>query len=167
MSILKIRKFPDPILRMKAYSATTIDSEATILINDMIETLYSFPGCVGIAANQVGKLLRVIVVDTSVRKKQEQSHGLIVCVNPLIIHREGEQIAREGCLSIPDYTGNVKRAAKVIVQGLNQTGETFTIMTEGFEAVAFQHEIDHLDGILFIDRVSALKTDIFRRKRYR
>jgi len=127
------------------------------------------PGCVGIAASQVGILQRILVVDVSGHKRgsREENHGLLVLVNPEILARGGRQMVREGCMSIPDYTANVQRAQWVLVDALDRTGKQVILEAVGFEAVAIQHEADHLDGILFLDRVSSVKTDLFRRKRSR
>jgi peptide deformylase len=122
-------------------------------------------GCVGIAAPQLGDEVRIVVVDVSEHPRATRHHGLLVLVNPVIRLSSGSEIAREGCLSIPDLTANVKRATEVLVEASDLGGETRAIEAEGFEARALQHEIDHLDGILFLDRVASLTTDVFRRKR--
>lgn len=128
----------------------------------MLDTLKASPG-VALAAPQIGHLVRVIVVDVS-RKKGETGHGLVVLLNPQILHQEGRRIVREGCLSIPDYTGNVLRYEQTIVTGTTPDGANVTLVTSGFEALAFQHELDHLNGMLFLDRIQSLSTDLFRRK---
>ncbi|RME41754.1 MAG: peptide deformylase, partial [Deltaproteobacteria bacterium] len=110
--------------------------------------------------------LRVVVVDVSHSKQgRDDNHGCLVMVNPEILESEGAKVMREGCMSVPDYTGNVTRAEKILVQFLDADGQARVIRARGFEAVAIQHELDHLDGLLFLDRVSSLKTDVFRRKR--
>ncbi len=121
---------------------------------------------VGIAAPQIGDLRRVAVVDVSKSKlgKKQENHGLLQMVNPEIIEKEGSQVVREGCMSVPDYTGNVTRAETIVVQFLDQNQQLQVIHAAGFEAIAIQHELDHLDGFLFLDRVSSLKSDLFRRK---
>jgi peptide deformylase len=118
---------------------------------------------VGLAAPQIGEIVRAIVVDAG-RNPRHTGQGRFVLFNPEILAREGEQLFREGCLSLPDYTANIRRSQFVRVRGLDLAGEHVEIAAEGFEAVVFQHEIDHLDGILFLDRVVDLKTDLFRRK---
>jgi peptide deformylase len=123
-------------------------------------------GCVGLAAPQLGDEVRIVVVDVSEHPRATRHHGLLVLVNPVIRLSSGGEIAREGCLSIPDLTANVKRATEVLVETSDPEGETRAIEAEGFEARALQHEIDHLDGILFLDRVASLTTDVFRRKQY-
>ena len=131
-------------------------------MGDLVETVRSFPGCIGIAAPQTDRLIRIIVVDVSARKCP--GNGLIVLANPEIVRREGERVGREGCLSLPDFIGRVKRANKIVTRGVGVDGASVEVLSEGLEAVVIQHEVDHLDGILFIDRVSSLKTDVFRRK---
>jgi peptide deformylase len=124
------------------------------------------PGCVGIAAPQVGILKRVIVVDASRSKKPCQAHGHMVLINPVISDPQGAELGREGCLSLPDFTANVMRAQSIKVEAQNLHGDNLSFTTTGFEARIILHEADHLDGLLFLDRVSSLKTDVFRRKRY-
>ncbi|HEX3033796.1 MAG TPA: peptide deformylase [Thermodesulfobacteriota bacterium] len=161
MAVLKILVYPNPILRKKSVSVEKIDKEIERLLDDMAETMYAAPG-VGLAAPQVGTNLRVIVVDVS--SKDENSLGLIELINPEIILSEGEEWGEEGCLSIPGFVSEVKRKAKVSVRGLNRKGETVEIEGEGLLARALQHEIDHIDGILFIDRLSRLKRELLKKK---
>jgi peptide deformylase len=142
----------------------TVNDEIRRIINDMIDTMYASPGCVGVAAPQVGYPFRIFVIDVSRKIGPKKNHGLLALVNPIIIYSEGEKITREGCLSIPDFLGNVKRARKLIVRGLNPEGEQVEILSQGLEAIAVQHEIDHLNGVLFIHRVSSLTVDLVRRK---
>lgn len=169
MAVLPIRLFPDPVLKEKSAPVEGVTAEVSALIADLVETMRSGPGGVGISAPQVGELRRIVVVDVSVHRRggQEQNHGLLVLVNPEILAMGGKQIVREGCMSIPDYTANVQRAQWVLVDALDQDGNRKIIESLGFEAVAIQHEMDHLDGILFLDRVVSVKTDLFRRKKYR
>ena len=125
------------------------------------------PGSVGVAAPQIGVSLRVCVVDVSGSKLgRDNNHGLLVLINPEIITAEGAATMREGCMSVPDYTGEVERATRITLRYQDDTGEKRELVAEGFEAVAIQHEMDHLDGILFLDRISSLKTGLFRRKKY-
>lgn len=161
MAVLKILVYPNPILRKKSVPVEKIDKETEKLLDDMAETMYDAPG-VGLAAPQIGVNLRVIVVDVS--PKDENSPGLIELINPEIISSESEQWGEEGCLSIPGFVSEVKRKAKVSVRGLNRKGETVEIEAEELLARAFQHEIDHLDGILFIDRLSRLKRELLKKK---
>ena len=145
--------------------ADAIDRAAR-LADDLLETMRGFPGCVGIAANQVGELVRVIVVDLSEHPKAvDANHGLLQLVNPRITASEGAEVGREGCLSIPDYTANVRRALTISLEALTPAGEPVGLESTGFEARCLQHELDHLDGLLFLDRVDSLRTDVFRRKR--
>jgi peptide deformylase len=120
--------------------------------------------CVGLAAPQLGDEVRMVVVDVSEHPRATRHHGLLVLVNPVIRRSSGGEIAREGCLSIPDLTANVKRATELTVEASDTDGAVQSIEAEGFEARAIQHEMDHLDGILFLDRVASLTTDVFRRK---
>lgn len=137
--------------------------DVAAIIQDMLDTLKASPG-VALAAPQIGQLVQIIVVDVS-RKKGAQGHGLVVLLNPHILQQDGLRMIREGCLSVPDYTGNVLRYERTIVEGTSPDGLPVTLVTSGFEALAFQHELDHLDGTLFLDRIESLSTDLFRRKR--
>jgi len=128
----------------------------------MLDTLAASPG-VALAAPQIGELVQIIMVDVA-RKKGELGHGLVVMLNPRVVDQSDERIIREGCLSVPDYTGNVLRYGRTVVEGLTPDGAVRTIIASGFEALAFQHEVDHLSGTLFLDRIQSLSTDLFRRK---
>ena len=157
---------PDPRLKQPCAPVEHFDAELAGLIQDLEDTRLANTGCVGIAACQIGVLRRVAVVDTSGHKKYGgQSQGRIVLVNPVITRREGERLGREGCLSLPDFTANVRRAAEVTVLFQDETGQKCELTAADFEAVVLQHELDHLDGILFLDRVASLTTDVFPRKR--
>ena len=141
-----------------------MDDRTNRIIQDLLDTLAASPG-VALAAPQIGEAHRIIVCDVS-RKTKEKHHGRIILINPKIYRHEGMRIFREGCLSVPDYTGNVSRAEKVWIEGLDAQGQPVRLISEGFEALALQHEIDHLEGILFLDRITSLSTDLFRRKNY-
>jgi len=169
MAILPVLQFPDPGLKEKSTPVTGVTAEVSAFIDDLLETMRASPGCIGIAAPQVGMLSRIIVVDVSGHRRggQEENHGLLVLVNPEILARGGKQLVREGCMSVPDYTANVQRAQWILVDALDREGKQIILEAVGFESIAIQHEVDHLDGYLFLDRVSSIKTDIFRRKRYR
>src|SRR3990172_8186004 len=169
MAVLPILQFPDPLLKEKCAPVDRVTPEVSTCIDDLLDTIRASPGCVGIAAPQVGILQRILVVDVSGHKRgsREENHGLLVLVNPEILARGGRQMVREGCMSSPDYTANVQRAEWVLVDALDRTGKQVIREAVGFEAVAIQHEADHLDGLLFLDRVSSVKTDLFRRKRSR
>lgn len=158
--IRKILIFPDPELKMKCHPVTVINDKVVELVRDMAETMYAAPG-VGLAAPQVGVHQRIVVIDVAGKDDPPQ---LIVAINPVIIHTDGESYEEEGCLSIPKYSANVRRHERVVVKALNLAGEEITYNADGLLAIALQHEIDHLDGILFIDHISPLKREIFRRK---
>ncbi len=160
MSLLRIYHYPEPVLAQKATPVTTFDAALTALARDMAETMYAAPG-IGLAAPQVGVSQRVIVLDCA---GKEAPPALIVAVNPEIVAREGSVCEEEGCLSVPGYYTAVKRDAKVTVNFCALDGTPRSIAAEGLLAVAFQHEIDHLDGILFVDRLSPLKRGMFKRR---
>lgn len=160
MAILPIRNYPDPILREKANPVTQLDPTLQKLIDDMVETLYSAPG-LGLAAPQVGQSLQLFVYDLSVH---EGKHPLIVVMNPQIVETSGEEISEEGCLSVPNYREQVKRPSRVKLRGIDREGKPIEMAGEGLLARLFQHEIDHLNGTLLIDRLSSLKRDIFIRR---
>ena len=157
--------YPDPRLKTPCAPAADVDDALRAAASDLLDTMDACPPrTVGIAAPQIGVLSRLTVVDTSRNPKHPAGHGLLILVNPRIIARDGEQVFREGCLSLPDYTANIRRFQAVTVEALNLDGEAVTVDAEGFEAVVLQHEIDHLDGVLFLDRVANMGTDLFRRK---
>ncbi|MFQ5353593.1 MAG: peptide deformylase [Thermodesulfobacteriota bacterium] len=160
MSLLKILLYPHPLLQ--EVSAEVDPSEAGIkdLVEDLVQTMRDHGG-VGIAAPQTGVLKRIIIVDVGPEKN---GHGLLRLLNPRIVFSSGKRKGREGCLSVPEYRANITRARKVRVEALTPQGEPFSLEAKGFEAVALQHEIDHLDGILFIDRVTDMRRDLFRRE---
>lgn len=158
--ILPIRKFPDQVLKTRAAEVTEINGDLQTLIDNMAATMYAAPG-LGLAANQVGDLRRVIVFDVSQKEGPKQ---LEVVINPCIQAFEGEQVYNEGCLSVPDFTAEVRRHARVWVTGLDRHGNPLSLEAEGLKAVVLQHEIDHLDGILFIDRISRLKRGLYVRR---
>jgi peptide deformylase len=168
MAVQKILLFPHPVLKKMARPVTAFDDEIRQLADDLIDTMRAGPGSVGVAAPQIGASLRVCVVDVSNSKLgRENNHGLLVLVNPEIVAREGAAIMREGCMSVPDYTGEVERATGITLRYLDGDGVSREISASGYEAVAIQHEMDHLDGVLFLDRIVSLKTGLFRRKNYR
>ncbi len=161
--IRKILTWPDPELKKKSAPVVVINDKIRELVADMAETMYDAPG-VGLAAPQLGVHQRVIIIDVS---GKEEPPNLIVAINPTIVHSEGESFEEEGCLSVIKYAANVRRHASVVVKALNLEGEEKTYRAEELLAVAFQHEIDHLDGILFVDHLSPLKREIFKRKQRR
>jgi peptide deformylase len=161
MAILEILKYPDPLLHKIAAPVKSITGKTAQLIEDMLDTMYAAPG-VGLAAPQVGASERIIVMDVDHENPRKQVYKLI---NPMITRAEGEIVWEEGCLSVVDFTAEVRRAAQVEVVALDEHEKELTIEAEGLLAVALQHEIDHLDGKLFIDRISRLKRDLYTRKR--
>jgi peptide deformylase len=165
MAVLEVLTYPNPELKKVSQLVSNFDSELQNFIADLSETLYASPGCVGIAAPQTGALRRLIIIDASRNQKCTSNHGRQVLINPEITSQEGSVMGREGCLSLPDFTANVVRANSIEVAAMNEKGEKVVLKTEGFEARVILHEVDHLDGILFLDRVTSLKTDVFRRKR--
>lgn len=166
MAILQVLVYPNPVLKMVSDSVAELDDATMRIIDDLRETLYESPGCVGIAAPQTGILKRIIVIDASRNRKPVPNHGGLVLINPVIEQQEGEVLAREGCLSLPHLTANVKRAQSIRCRAMTPDGSEIVIDTADFEARVILHEYDHLDGLLFLDRVSSLKTDVFRRKRF-
>ncbi|MBI5640592.1 MAG: peptide deformylase [Nitrospirae bacterium] len=161
MAVLDINKYPAEVLKKKASPVTRIDKDLLILIDDMIETMYAAPG-VGLAAPQIGISKRLAVIDIS---SKESEVPLIVLINPEFLKMEGRIEFEEGCLSVPEYTAKVDRAERVVVRATDREGREMEIEGEGLLAIALQHELDHLDGILFIDRISPLKREFFK-KRY-
>ena len=146
MAVLQIRTLPDPVLRQKAKKVTKIDNSIQKLIDDMIDTLHADPNRAGLAAPQVGVLLRIAVIEVP-------EHELITLINPEIVKKEGERIVQEGCLSIPGYFGEIKRAETVKVKAQDRYGKQFRLKAQGLLAQAFEQETEHLDGILYIDHL--------------
>jgi len=167
MAVLDILRYPDERLKQMAESVELFDEELKAFVADLEETMRAGPGGVGIAAPQVGRLQRIVLVDVSGARKPVPNHGFMVLINPEITSWEGMKVGREGCMSVPDYTGNVIRAEKISLTALDISGEEFKIDSEGFEARAIQHELDHLDGMLFLDRLVSRNKDLFRRKVYK
>lgn len=165
MAVLPVLVYPDERLKRVCAPVSAFDAELRRLCADLEETMRASPGCVGLAAPQVNCFQRVVIVDVSARPKTP-SHGRLLLINPVILAAEGEAIGREGCLSVPDYTGNVARALYVRVRAQDLQGMEREYDCEGYEARAVQHELDHLDGLLFLDRLVS-RRDLFRRKRYR
>ena len=156
--IREVLVHPHPLLTRRA---GPVDPEAAApVIRDLLDTMRSFGHCVGIAAPQIGGSVRVAVVDCTGHRKAPAAQGELILVNPVIVAASGAKVGREGCLSIPELTGNVRRATNVTVEA-----DGLRVDAEGFEARALQHEIDHLDGLLFLDRVESLEADVFQRRR--
>jgi peptide deformylase len=167
MAILEILKIPDRRLKQVSEPVTDFaDPELQQFIDDLEETRQDGPAAVGIAAPQVGKFIRVVIVDCSTTRKPVPNHGHMILVNPEIAEWDEYEMGREGCLSVPDYTGNVIRAKKIKLKALDRHGNPLEFDMVDYEARAAQHEIDHLDGMLFIDRVVSRRTDLFQRKVY-
>lgn len=160
MALLTIRKFPDEALKTRATAVTNINGDIDTLLDSMAQTMYAAPG-VGLAATQVGASSRVIVLDTD---HENPGKNLLKLINPEIIEAEGSMVWEEGCLSVIDYNADVKRAARVLVHAWTPQEKELRVEGEGLLAVALQHEIDHLDGRLFIDRISRIKRELYRRK---
>jgi peptide deformylase len=172
MSKLKIYTFPDLILTQTAQPIARVEKPLHKLADDMLETMYDAPG-IGLAANQVGILQRILVIDTDydLDEPMEGGEGPVIrnkdpkiIINPEIILKEGTTAIEEGCLSVPEYTAEVKRAEKIKLQYQDMDGLTKTLSAEGLLAVCIQHEMDHLDGKLFIDRLSSLKKEMVRKR---
>jgi peptide deformylase len=169
MALLEILTYPDARLAQKSKPVATVDDEIKKLIDDMFETMYASDG-VGLAAPQVGVHKRIIVVDCGPRPENEDENTPLAprephaLVNPEVVTKEGEITWEEGCLSVPGYVDEVLRAEKVTVRGMNRAGEQITIEATGLLAVCLQHEIDHLDGVLFVDRLSRLKQAMVKKK---
>ncbi|NPA52944.1 MAG: peptide deformylase [Aquificae bacterium] len=168
MKKLEILTYPDKRLKIKSKEIQQFDKDLHQFIDNLVYTMYNSPAGVGIAAPQVNKHIRAIIIDASnyKHKKNKTNHGLMVLCNPRIVQKDGEIILREGCLSVPDYTGNVKRYNWIKVEAYDQYGKYISFDTQGFEAVVIQHELDHLEGKLFLDRIFSTK-DLFRRKTYK
>ncbi len=158
--IYPILTFPDPVLKKKSAPVNIITDEIRQIARDMAETMYAAPG-VGLAAPQIGILQRIIVIDIAPKGNAPQ---LITAINPVIIHSEGEVYEEEGCLSVPDFSANVKRYEKVVVKGLSIDGQERIWQADELLAIAFQHELDHLEGTLFIDHLSPLKRGLYIKK---
>lgn len=165
MALLEILKYPDPFLKTRASKVASVDSSVKKLISDMVETMYHAKG-IGLAAVQVGVDKRVVVLDVPDDDDRERHKGknLVTLVNPEITSSAGETKYEEGCLSVPGITADVIRASEVTVKALDGEGKPVEINATGLFAIALQHELDHLDGVLFIDRLSRLKREMIKRK---
>ncbi|MDP8969214.1 MAG: peptide deformylase [Actinomycetota bacterium] len=164
---------PNPVLKRSAQPVTGPAGmpweRIRDLARDLVDTMRLSPGCVGLAAPQIGVSRRAFCIDVSGHRSQvppARNHGLVVLLDPELVHAEGAELGREGCMSVPDLTADVRRALRVVVRGSDAEGRERVIEAEGFEARAVQHELDHLDGLLILDRVASLHTDVFRRKVY-
>ncbi len=166
MTVLDIITYPDVRLKQVADEVKIFDSGLLEFIQNLEETMAAGPGGVGIAATQVGMMQRIVVVDVSnyPKIKKAKHHGHLILINPEIIDWQGMKKGREGCMSVPDFTGNVIRAESIVLNALDENGKQREYEMEGFEARAVQHEIDHLDGLLFLDRLVSRRNDLFKRK---
>jgi peptide deformylase len=166
VAVRPVLRYPASILKASAWQIE-VGPEAEALCADLVDTMRASPGCVGLAAPQIGSGARAFCMDVTGHPKARSCAGLVVLLNPVIVANDGSAVTREGCMSLPDFTGNVRRATTVTVRGTGSDGTEQEITADAFEARALQHEIDHLDGLLFLDRVSSLTADLFPRKRYR
>ena len=166
MAVLEIITYPDARLKQVTEDVKIFDSELADFISDLEETMAAGPGGVGIAAPQVGVMQRIAIIDVSQypKIKKAKHHGHLVLINPEIVDWQGMKKGREGCMSVPDFTGNVIRAENIVLTALDEHGIKCEYEMEGFEARAVQHEIDHLDGLLFLDRLVSRRNDLFKRK---
>jgi peptide deformylase len=162
-----ILRYPHPLLKQRCRELSPADEPELVAraAEDLVDTMRGQPRCVGLAAPQIGHALRLVAIDCTGHPKADSCHGLLVLVNPVIVRAEGDELGREGCLSIPDLTANVRRATVVAVEAVTPEGEPVAVESNAFEARVIQHELDHLDGILFLDRIAS-KQDLFRRKSY-
>lgn len=162
-SLLEVLTYPDALLKRVAEPVERFDAELRDFIEDLAHTMEAGPAAVGIAAPQVGRGQRLVIVDVSARPRAA-GHGRLVLINPEITAWEGHAVGREGCLSVPDYTGNVIRAERIQVNARDPRGAALEFAFEGFEARVVQHEMDHLDGLLFLDRLVSRRSDLFARR---
>ena len=168
MPVRSVVRYPDVRLKTECEpveGAGPLNGAARDLALDLLDTMASFPGCVGIAAPQIGELVRMFAIDVTGHRRAQSCHGRVVLVNPVIVQRAGSCSMREGCLSIPDFTGNVHRAKEIIVEARSIDGEQLRLECDAYEARVVLHELDHLDGLLFLDRVRSAR-DVFPRKHY-
>lgn len=164
--IRPVVRLPEPVLKRRAVEVDRIDETARALAEDLLDTMRASPACVGLAAPQIGVGLRAFAVDVTGHRKARSCHGEVVLFNPEVLLLHGPVVAREGCMSVPDLTGDVARATRVVMRGLTPEGDDRVLQVDAFEARAFLHELDHLDGLLFLDRVTS-PSAVFARKVYR
>ena len=166
MAVRPVLHLPHPVLTQPAEPVGRLDGAALALAADLVDTMRSRPACVGLAAPQVGVAVRAFVVDVTGHRKARSCHGEVVLFDPEVLLAHGPVVAREGCMSVPDLTGDVGRAGTVVLRGLSLDGTERVIQADAFEARALLHELDHLDGLLFLDRVASHES-VFRRRVYR
>jgi peptide deformylase len=174
VAVREVLHYPHPALKAIAEPAALDSPETERAARDLLDTMVDFGHCVGLAATQLGDLTRIVAVDVTGHKKAQTESGLLLLANPRVVDEDGAEVAREGCLSIPHLTANVRRATSIAVEAdaLELTDDGLRaaprrIETDAFEARCLLHEIDHLDGILFLDRVDSLTRDVFERKNYK
>lgn len=166
MPVRPVLRLPAPVLTTPSQAISSVDESARALALDLLDTMAASPACVGLAAPQIGVGLRAFAVDVTGHKKARSCHGAFVLFNPVVVDSDAPQTAREGCMSVPDLTGDVTRPTRLTVAGLDPDGVHRTLHVDAFEARAVMHEIDHLDGLVFLDRVAGPHA-LFPRKVYR
>jgi peptide deformylase len=166
MAVRPVLRLPEAVLTKPCAPVERIDDDARRLAEDLVDTMRASPACVGLAANQIGVGLRAFAVDVTGHRKARSCHGEFVLFNPEVLLAHGPVAAREGCMSVPDLTGDVARSTTVVVRGLSPDGTERVLEVDAFEARAVLHELDHLDGLLFLDRVTSADA-VFTRKVYR
>lgn len=168
MAVREVIRYPDERLKTECESVGgtgALSAPVRAVAQDLLDTMDTFPGCVGIAAPQIGELVRIVAVDVTGHKRAVSNHGRQILVDPVVVERSGRVQMREGCLSIPDFTGNVTRAETIVVEARDIDGMPIRLACDAYEARVVLHELDHLDGLLFLDRVRKA-SDVFPRKRY-
>jgi peptide deformylase len=163
MAVKPVLTYPHPLLKQKIAGSPMEKSLLTLILTDLIDTMNHYVGTVGLAAPQIDHKARCVIVDVSRSPRSDENHGLLKLIHPVILEASQWKIGREGCLSFPNLLANVKRAQKIKFSAFNENLESFELVSTGFEAVAIQHELDHLDGILFLDRIRSSK-DLFERR---
>lgn len=166
MAVRPVVRLPDLAIKKPSLPVGPLSGRHVALAADLVDTMRASPACVGLAAPQIGRHLRAFALDVSNHPKTSNHHGEFVMFDPVVVLADGEDLVREGCMSVPDFTGDVARPDHVVVEGLGLDGKQLRIETAGFEARALLHEIDHLDGLLFLDRVAS-PSDVFKRRVYR
>ncbi|MGH9165487.1 MAG: peptide deformylase [Acidimicrobiales bacterium] len=166
MAVRPVLRLPDAVLKRRADPVGQVDDEALALARDLVDTMRASPACVGLAAPQIGVSRRAFVIDVSGHRKARSCHGELLLFDPVVVVAEAAAHGREGCMSVPDLTGEVARATSLVVRGTGLDGGERVVHADAFEARAIQHEIDHLDGLLFLDRLTSADA-LFRRKVYR
>jgi peptide deformylase len=166
VAVRPVVRYPDTVLKRATQPVGTVTDRERALVKDLVDTMRAGPATVGLAAPQVGESVRALVMDVSGHPKAERAHGLVVLFDPELLETHDADVLREGCLSVPDLTANVRRALRVVVRGLDASGTERVYTMEGFEARVLLHELDHLDGQLILDRAVS-PSDLFARKVYR